>query len=129
LFKTVRGINNVQSLKNNIISIEWQKNEIFNYFFNLVKQYTDEQFIKAVDIYDFKRVSSDAIEWKGEFKKRFKNIKQYQYDELTLRKLCWVFFGQYPDIKAHGESYDWLYKNVMNADETISVRPFLDLLS
>ena len=39
-----------------------------------------------------------------------------------------MFFGQYPDIQAHGESYDWLYKNVMNADETISIRPFLDLL-
>ena len=53
---------------------------------------------------------------------------QTSLDEPILRKLCWVFFGQYPDIQAHGESYDWLYKNVMNADETISIRPFLDLL-
>lgn len=40
-----------------------------------------------------------------------------------------MFFGQYPDIKAHGESYDWLYKNVMNADgKTINIRPFIELL-
>ncbi|AZA54081.1 KGGVGR-motif variant AAA ATPase [Chryseobacterium sp. G0201] len=129
LYKTIRGINNVQSLKNSIISIEWQKEEIFNYFFNLVKQYAKEEFIDAVDSYDFKKISNDALEWKREFEKKFTNEKQHQFDENILRKLCWVFFGQYPDIKAHGESYDWLYKNVMNADETISIRPFLDLLS
>lgn len=129
LYKTIRGINNVQSLKNSIISIEWQKEEIFNYFFNLVKQYAKEDFILAIGSFDFKKISNDALEWKRDFEKRFTNDKQYQFDENILRKLCWVFFGQYPDIKAHGESYDWLYKNVMNADETISIRPFLDLLN
>jgi len=128
LFKTIRGINNVQSLKNNIISIEWQKEEIFNYFFNLVKRYAKENFITVVRKFDFKRVSTDAIEWISEFEKKFDNVKQTQFEEAILRKLCWVFFGQFPDRKAFGESYDWLYKNIMNADETISVRPFLDLL-
>ncbi|UPK69434.1 KGGVGR-motif variant AAA ATPase [Chitinophaga filiformis] len=128
LFKTIRGINNVQSLKNNIISIEWQKEEIFNYFFNLVKRYAKESFINVVRKFDFKRVSTDALEWITEFEKKFDNVKQTQFEEAILRKLCWVFFGQYPDRKAFGESYDWLYKNIMNADETISVRPFLDLL-
>lgn len=128
LFKTIRGINNVQSLKNNIISIEWQKEEIFNYFFNLVKRYAKDSFINVVRGFDFKRVSTDALEWIIEFEKKFENVKQTQFEEAILRKLCWVFFGQYPDRKAFGESYDWLYKNIMNADETISVRPFLDLL-
>ncbi|SFI86011.1 KGGVGR-motif variant AAA ATPase [Myroides guanonis] len=130
LYKTIRGINNVQSLRNDIISIEWQKEEIFNYFFNFVKQYSKENFIKAVKNYDFTKISDDELGWLKEFEKKFSNEKQYQFEEVILRKLCWVFFGQYPNIiKAHGESYDWLYKNVMNADETISIRPFLDLLS
>jgi len=128
LYKTIRGINNVQSLNNNIISIEWEKEEIFNYFFNLVKRYAKDDFIAFVRKYDFTRVSTDAIGWISEFEKKFSNEKQNQFEEAILRKLCWVFFGQYPDKKAFGESYDWLYKNIMNADETISVRPFLDLL-
>jgi hypothetical protein len=129
LYTTIRGINNVQSLNNSIISIEWQKEELFNYFFNLVKQYANKDFVEAVTLYNFKKASDDALEWLEDFKKKFSNDKQYQFDSLILRKLCWVFFGQYPNvIKAHGESYDWLYKNLMNADETISLRPFLDLL-
>ena len=128
LFKKVNGINNIQSLKNNTISIEWEKEEIFNYFFNLVKRLAKDDFIKSVKNFDFKQISDDDINWIIEFEKKFKKENQTSLDEPILRKLCWVFFGQYPDIQAHGESYDWLYKNVMNADETISIRPFLDLL-
>src|SRR5690606_18808483 len=28
-----------------------------------------------------------------------------------------------------GESYDWFFKNLKNSNETISLRPFLDLLA
>lgn len=128
LFKKVNGINNIQSLKNNTISIEWEKEEIFNYFFNLVKRLAKDDFINSVKNFDFKQISDDDINWIIEFEKKFKKENQTSLDEPILRKLCWAFFGQYPDIQAHGESYDWLYKNVMNADETISIRPFLDLL-
>lgn len=128
LFKKIKGINNIQSLQNNTISIEWQKEEIFNYFFNLVKRLAKEDFIKVVEQFDFKILSNDDVSWLKEFKKKFNSDKQSQFEEPVLRKLCWVFFGQYPDIKAHGESYDWLYKNVMNADQTISIRPFIELL-
>jgi cellulose biosynthesis protein BcsQ len=128
LFKKIRGINNIQSLKNNTINIEWDKEEIFNYFFNLVKRLAKEDFLKAIKLFDFNSISNDDILWIDEFENKFKTEKQNQFEEPILRKLCWVFFGQYPDIKAHGESYDWLYKNVMNADETLSIRPFLDLI-
>ncbi|MDR6158075.1 MinD-like ATPase involved in chromosome partitioning or flagellar assembly [Chryseobacterium sp. SLBN-27] len=128
LYKKIVGINNIQSLKNNTISIEWDKNEIFNYFYNIVKRSAKEYFITAVDQFDFRKISNDDIIWKEEFKKKFRQEKQNDFEEPILRKLCWVFFGQYPDKPAHGESYDWLYKNVMNADETISIRPFLDLI-
>ncbi len=128
LFKKVNGINNIQSLKNNTISIEWEKEEIFNYFFNLVKRLAKDDFINSVKNFDFKQISDDDINRIIEFEKKFKKENQTSLDEPILRKLCWAFFGQYPDIQAHGESYDWLYKNVMNADETISIRPFLDLL-
>ncbi|MET3025686.1 hypothetical protein ABXT06_03315 [Flavobacterium sp. UW10123] len=128
LFKKIRGLNNSQELINKSISIEWTKEEIFNYFFNLVKLYAKENFILATNKFDFKSISNDDIGWIGKFTKNFQNEKQSNQEEYILRRLCWVFFGQYPDFKAHGDSYDWLYKNVMNADETISLRPFIDLL-
>ncbi len=128
LYKKIRGLNNSQELVNKSISIEWTKEEIFNYFFNLVKLYVKEDFISAIKSFDFKSLSNDDLGWRDKFINDFNNIKQINQDEYVLRRLCWVFFGQYPDYKAHGESYDWLYKNVMNADETISLRPFIDLL-
>ena len=128
LYKKIRGLNNSQELVNKSISIEWTKEEIFNYFFNLVKLNVKADFIKVINSFDFKSLSSDDIGWREKFIKEFEMKKQINQDEYVLRRLCWIFFGQYPDYKAHGESYDWLYKNVMNADETISLRPFIDLL-
>lgn len=128
LFKKIKGINNIQSLQNNTISIEWEKEEIFNYFFNLVKRLAKEDFVNVIRKFNFKILSEDDTSWLREFEKKFNADKQTEFEEPVLRKLCWVFFGQYPDIKAHGESYDWLYKNVMNADQTISIRPFIELL-
>ena len=128
LFKKIRGLNNSQELINKSVSIEWTKEEIFNYFFNLVKLYQKQNFITAIGEFDFKSLSNDDVGWISKFIKNFENEKQINQEEYVLRRLCWVFFGQYPDFKAHGESYDWLYKNVMNADETISLRPFIDLL-
>ena len=128
LYKKIRGLNNSQELVNKSISIEWTKEEIFNYFFNLVKLYVKDDFILAIKSFDFKSLSNDDLGWTKKFKENFNSSKQINQDEYILRRLCWVFFGQYPDYKAHGESYDWLYKNVMNADETISLRPFIDLL-
>lgn len=131
LYKRIVGVNNSQALKNNIISIEWRKEEIFNYFFNLVKLYAKQDFIRALEKFDFVSISDDSTSWVEDVKRSFNasSNKQKEFDEYILRRLCWVFFGQYPDVKKdHGESYDWLYKNVMNADETISLRPFIDLL-
>lgn len=128
LYIRIVGLNNSQSLVNKTISIEWRKEEIFNYFFNLVRVYAKEEFINVVERYNFESQSEDSTAWKVKFFRDFKQNKQKDFDEYTLRRLCWVFFGRYPDVKAHGESYDWLYKNVMNADETISLRPFIELL-
>lgn len=128
LYKKIRGLNNSQELINKSISIEWTKEEIFNYFFNLVKLFAKDNFITQITSFDFKSLSNDDIGWRNTFIKDFNSDKQINQEEYVLRRLCWVFFGQYPDYKAHGDSYDWLYKNVMNADETISLRPFIDLL-
>lgn len=53
-------------------------------------------------------------------------------DDYVLRHLCATFFGRYADTNnspRFGESYDWFFKNLKNANETISLRPFIDLIS
>jgi hypothetical protein len=97
LYKKIRGLNNSQELVNKSISIEWTKEEIFNYFFNLVKLYVKEDFISAIKSFDFKSLSNDDLGWRDKFINDFNNIKQINQDEYVLRRLCWVFFGQYPD--------------------------------
>ena len=37
-----------------------------------------------------------------------------------------IFFGEYAGKS--GETYDWIYTNLKNADGTISLRPFLDMI-
>jgi MinD-like ATPase involved in chromosome partitioning or flagellar assembly len=131
LYKKIYGLNNSIDLENRTIKIEWTKEEIFNYFFKLVNLYAKEDFERIVLEFNFKEPNGDKEDgWVKDFLRRSKNTsKQVDLGDFVLRRLCWVFFGKYPDRKNHGESYDWLYKNVMNADETISLRPFIDLLS
>lgn len=46
--------------------------------------------------------------------------------------MCAAFFGKFADAgTSHrfGESYDWFYTNLKNANETISLRPFIDLIT
>ncbi|OQW93200.1 MAG: hypothetical protein BWK79_12430, partial [Beggiatoa sp. IS2] len=52
-------------------------------------------------------------------------------DEKYLKPLVKTFFGDVVQI-SNGypiPTYDWFYKNLCNADGTISLRPFLDLIS
>lgn len=45
--------------------------------------------------------------------------------------MCY-FFGRYADTNnsaRFGESYEWFFKNLKNANDTISLRPFIDLIS
>ena len=61
----------------------------------------------------------------------FKNLSELKnqppLDEYLLRQMCGIFFGKYTE--KYGESYDWFFRNLKNANGTISLRPFIDLLS
>ncbi|MCH8292117.1 hypothetical protein IH992_13565 [Candidatus Poribacteria bacterium] len=49
-----------------------------------------------------------------------------------LKPLVETFMGKWADYRdgtdKYGETYDWFYRNLQNSDETISLRPFLDLI-
>lgn len=123
LFDKIAGITNIEDLRNNAIDIEWSKEEIFAFFFKLIFAKSKEEFFTLMKLYnDFDTKTIKQLKAKS------KNENQLPLEDSYLRKLSQTFFGQYAGNPKYGEAYDWLYKNLMNADETISVRPFIDLL-
>lgn len=128
LFEKISNINNKKELTNRSISIEWTREELFAYFFKLVLSHSKEDFFKLTKLYAYypsfyinKVVSNIA-----------KAGDQPPLDDYTLRHLSSTFFGKYADVNntpRYGESYDWFFTNLKNANDTISLRPFIDLLS
>lgn len=127
LFKKLSNITNVKELINQSIFIEWTQEELFSYFFKLVFSNSKEEFFKLMKLYhDFP--------WKlvNKMRRQLGEDNQAPLDSSYLRPLVETFFGKYAGIDNNprfGESYNWFFKNLKNADFTISLRPFLDLLA
>ncbi|MEN8219777.1 MAG: ParA family protein [Pseudomonadota bacterium] len=116
LFNKLGNLTNKVSLENQAISLEWSKEELYAFFFKVIFAHSKNDFF---DYIGHKRT---------EIEQKLKN-SQLPPDEYLLRPLVEVFFGKHVNShKKYGEMYDWLYKNSMNADRTISLRPFLDLI-
>ena len=128
LFEKISGINNKNALSNKAINIEWNREELFAYFFNLVLSQSFDPFFKLMKK-NVEFPTSYVNKITGKIKH---NSNQPTLDEYTLRHLCYVFFGRYADTERsprYGESYDWFFKNLKNANDTISLRPFIDLIT
>jgi GTPase SAR1 family protein len=132
LFEKLSNYTNKESLRDtNSINLEWNKDEIFGFFFKVIFAYTKDEFFKLMELYN------------GQNKKFISPIKkeidkrnnQISLDKYYLDPLIETFFGKYAYVgndpskqKKFGYMYDWFYKNLKNADNTISLRPFLDLI-
>lgn len=126
LLSTIGNINNFQEIENQAINIEWTKEELFAYFFTLVTSSSHTDFFEIMKRNQFNH--SPLIE---QIKKQTGRKKQFPLDESFLRLASSTFFGKYADRNGrdvYGESYDWIYKNLQNTDDTISIRPFIDLI-
>lgn len=127
LFEKITNINNKMDLNNRSISIEWTRQELFAYFFKLVLSHSSHDFFEIMKLYkvypnNYINKVIDSIKH---------NDNQPQLDDYTLQHLCSTFFGRYVDSKGSerlGETYDWFFKNLRNANNTISLRPFIDLI-
>lgn len=128
LFEKISNINNKKELANRTISIEWNRQELFAYFFKLILSHSKDDFFNLVKIYGYyptfyiNKVIANIV----------KSGDQPPLDDYTLKHLCATFFGKYADVNntpRYGESYDWFFTNLKNANDTISLRPFIDLLS
>lgn len=127
LYNKITNINNKNELINRTISIEWNQDEMFAYLFKFILSHSKDDFISAVK--SCSDLSDGSV--KKIIKKLEKNSDNSPIDEYMLRYLCATLFGKYADSKQstrYGESYDWFYTNLKNANDTISLRPFIDLL-
>lgn len=132
LFEKLSNYTNKESLRDtNSINLEWNKDEIFGFFFKIIFAYAKDEFFKIMAIYN------------GENKKFISPIQKEinkQNNQIPLEKyyldpLIETFFGKYAydgfdenKKKKFGYMYDWFYNNLKNADNTISLRPFLALI-
>lgn len=128
LYEKITNLNNKNELNNRSISIEWNREELFAYFFKLILSESKDDFFKLMRLYKY---YPDF--YINKVMKKMNDLDdQPPLDDYILRQFCATFFGRYADVNnspRFGESYEWFFRNLKNANETISLRPFLDLIS
>lgn len=127
LYNKLSNLTNKESLQNRVIDLEWTKEELFAFLFKVIFSNSKEDFFEYASI--SKLISEAKLKEVRQKIERPNSYSQLSPDEFTLKPLVEVFFGKYADSEGkYGEMYDWFYSNLRNADGTISLRPFLDLM-
>lgn len=127
---------NIERLRERITDIDWSVEEVFGYLFKLIlsKPESEQAFW---ELYRRKRKYDDeaAVEQSIVIRQRsFSNgLGQFvTMDRSTLLPLVEVFFGS--NVKPRGSQYglgspwDYFRSELSNADGTISLRPFINML-
>lgn len=124
LFRRIGNVTNINDLANKAIDIEWSQEELFAYFFKLLFSTSREEFLQLVQLYN--ETHSAVLK-----QIRKKSQEQIPLEAGLLKPCVQTFFGKYAGRNNQpnfGESYDWIYNNLKNADDTLSLRPFVDWL-
>ncbi len=122
--------NNPRSIKNEYaFSIDWSKNEMYAYFFQLV--FSDSKSKKAFfqTMRNYKEANGNLI---IEIGKDIQSNNQLSLKEDYIIPLLNVFFGnaiKSPSRQSLGSPYTFFFLNFSNADSSISIRPFINLIS
>ena len=129
LYNRLTGTNTAR-LQNNIINIEWSREEVYAYFFKLI--FADKaskqalfEFMKIIDV--------DSTFLNNADKFLEKNNNQLKLFQNEIEPFMTSFFGK--EVRSYsggflGKSFDWFYFNLTNADQqSISLRPFINLIN
>jgi hypothetical protein len=123
LFAKLGNFTNKNILEKSVINLEWKPDEMYAFFFKVILANAKSDFIDFLK----SKLPTEFVKKQVELKiNSTKQFNQLQTDSHTLRRIVNVFFGE--TVFDHGDSYDTLYRNLRNADGTISLRPFLDLI-
>ena len=124
LFEKLSNLTNINELKNSSSSIEWSQEELFSYFFKIVSATSEKKIETYMNTYQ------NQIKGFIEKVHSKKTNGQLREDRDYLKYYVIAFFGESADSTTRNrwESYDWFYNNLQNANQTISLRTFLDLL-
>jgi len=132
LFNKLGNTTNIKALDTKSINLEWSKEEIFAFFFKLIFAYRKDEFLEIMKKYnDFKIHISNQVKKQIEKKNSYNQIN---LDVFYIEVLVETFFGKYPvpsnryNRDNYAPSFDWFYDSLADANGTISLRPFLDLI-
>ena len=128
LYNKIHGNNNPKGLENKVLSLDWNSDELFAYFFKIVYAKTKDKFINWL----FLQNDSE----KADYILGIKKLLDENNGQITLENknilefLVNNFFGEYIDIRNpnYGKTYTWFYNNLKSANDVFSLRPFIALL-
>ena len=123
LFEKLGNITNKESLASQAIDLEWSCDEMYAFFFKIVYSNSESSF------YEFLNENFSEQYVKNNIKKRLNkknSFNQLPDDSHLLKPLVNAFFGK-PNMD-YVDAYEALYRNIRNANQTISLRPFLDMI-
>jgi MinD-like ATPase involved in chromosome partitioning or flagellar assembly len=124
LFKPLGNLTNKASLEKRTINLEWTREELYAFFFKVVFANCSSNFFDYAE-----KTEKKHLEDLSQIRKKLHRKKSYNQlppEEYLLKPIVNIFFGEY--AKRSGETYNWIYTNLKNANDTISLRPFLDLI-
>lgn len=148
LFGRLELNNSLNIKKNNMVSIEWEREELYSYFLKLILAKSRDAFLTILQSSD---VADDKL--KVEINKVTENYNQVPLQRHLLEPLVSLAFGREVmktnfhkkfifdkekkkkvevEIRQEiplGNSYEYFFFNFKNANDTISIRPFINLIS
>lgn len=133
LFNKLSNLTNKNALKSKQIDLEWSKDEIFAFFFKVTFANAKKEFFEIMKIYETYSKHINNIE---KIIDNPNNYNQIDLNEFYLKILVETFFGKYAhfmgdehiEASKYGLTYDWFYESLADANGTISLRVFLDLI-
>lgn len=126
LFGRLELNNSLNIKKNNMVSIEWEREELYSYFLKLILAKSRDAFLAILQNSD---VADDKL--KSEINKVSEKYNQIPLKRHLLEPLVSLVFGK--EVRKGkiflGNSYEYFFFNFKNANDTISIRPFINLIS
>jgi hypothetical protein len=127
LYRKIGNLTNKEQLQNRMIKIEWNSEELFGFFFKTLFSLGTAK----IDFFTILRNQNKGNMNKIVSLESMCGNYNIPTDVQDISVLVTNFFGKWADYRGssrYGLSYNWFYTNLKNADGSISLRPFIDLI-